>query len=768
MLASVASLVDSLRGRPILTPEQFGEVERTHAPTHTDTHELTRTLIRLGWLTVYQGKKLVAGKADDLIVGHYVILDKVGEGGMGRVFKAVQLSLNRIVALKVVRPQLLQSETALKRFRREVKAASSMNHPNIIRVFAADQFGDRHFLAMEFIVGMDLAHLVKKVGPLSVSTACSYVRQAALGLQHAHDNGLVHRDVKPSNLLVAADEKGEFTNKCVLKILDMGLARAPLDEDGSGTALTRAGTVIGTPDYMSPEQAKDSREVDHRSDLYSLGCTFYHLLTGTVPFPTGSAVEKLLQHQMDPPKPVQDLRPNLPPEVATIVHCLLAKKPAERFQSASAVAKALEPWCHPAVQSGLNPRPALPALPADPAGSSIDTPASDPFNFATPNPASAVEKAAPSRRPPPVPRSKTRPPKPRRVALIVALVSVFAVFMMVGAIGAAVVLAGKKKKPDDPPPSGTQTTLKANPPKTAPPVVRPDPPPAKELDVLEKFLPDDAALVAVFDVKQWQTSLTVRQLIVHPLADQLLPFRQATGTDLLNSVERVVVGIPGGAEDIVIVLQGRSLVTPRLIDGLKTLPGVSAEPTAGPELLTVTDPGNPGALHAAATGTSVILSPSKQRVLDAIEKRDGATRTRLADPTLTRALEYSNARPFALYVAVGLKQDWAKLVPAAGKLNFAAAAVLFDERGMHFHTLADETESGKAVELYRAFGRLLADQAKAPTPPDPRLQRIAGLFLDAEQTRFALPKNRLSHLHAFIPARRLDDWLAPFAVKPGG
>src|SRR5262249_44633490 len=304
-LETVDSLVDALRGRPILKGDQFEELLREHAPAHVDTQELARTLIRMRWLTIYQAKKLIAGKADELVLGQYVVLDKIGEGGMGKVYKAIQLNLNRTVALKIVRAALLKSPTALRRFKKEVVAAAKLSHPNSVRVFDADEVGDRHLLAMEYIQGCDLSRLVKDRGPLPVATACSYIRQAALGLQHAHDHGMVHRDIKPSNLLVAASDNGRFTSRNVVKILDMGLARSPADEaggDGEPTKTTRPGPVVAPPDFMSPEQPKTPSQVAPRSALYSLGSTFYSLLTGAPPFPIGNPLEKLLQHQMDAPR----------------------------------------------------------------------------------------------------------------------------------------------------------------------------------------------------------------------------------------------------------------------------------------------------------------------------------------------------------------------------------------------------------------------------------------------------------------------------------
>src|SRR5262245_40961777 len=173
-------------------------------------------------------------------------------------------------------------------------------------------------------------------------------------------------------------------------------------------------------------------------------------------------------------------------------------------------------------------------------------------------------------------------------------------------------------------------------------------------------------------------------------------------------------------------------------------------------------------MYAAASETSVILSPERRRVVEAMEKRDNGKRTRLGDPTIARGLEYAYARPFAAFVAIGLRQEWAKSTPAASKLNFAAAGIGFDERGMYFHTLADETESGKAVELQRSLGRLLADKAKSSNPPDLRIERIAGLLLDAEPARFPPPKLRLTHTQYLVPARKLEDWFARFFPKGEG
>ncbi|MCS7272405.1 MAG: protein kinase, partial [Gemmataceae bacterium] len=235
-----------------------------------------------------------------------------------------------------------------RRYEREVATALSLNHPNIVRVYEAGQHEGRHYLAMEFIDGIDLARLGKEYRPLAIPEACEYVRQTALGLQHAHERGFVHRDIKPSNIIVAGERHlPQAVEPAVAKILDMGLARAVgvAEEGGEPLDLTRDGVVVGTPDYMAPEQAKNSRNVDNRADLYSLGCTFYFLLTGRPPFAEGTAIEKILKHQLDPVPPVRQWRPDVPAAVEEILLHLLAKRPEDRPASALEVAQALEPWC---------------------------------------------------------------------------------------------------------------------------------------------------------------------------------------------------------------------------------------------------------------------------------------------------------------------------------------------------------------------------------------------------------------------------------------
>jgi tRNA A-37 threonylcarbamoyl transferase component Bud32 len=272
-------------------------------------------------------------------VAGYEILEPLGEGGMGLVFKARHRRLEREVALKLIRPEQLANPKAIERFHREAQAAARLSHPNIVSVYDAAEIEGTYFLVMEYVAGTDLAALVQRHGPLPVSLACEYVRQAALGLQHAFERGLVHRDIKPANLLLTADGTR-------VKILDMGVARLPqVDElDPSLSELTETGAVLGTPAYLAPEQARDARQVDIRGDIYSLGCTLYYILTGQPPFKGISLAEIVLQQQLEEPPPLDQLRAGVPGAVQAILRKMLAKRPQERYQTPAEVAAALAPF----------------------------------------------------------------------------------------------------------------------------------------------------------------------------------------------------------------------------------------------------------------------------------------------------------------------------------------------------------------------------------------------------------------------------------------
>jgi serine/threonine-protein kinase len=339
-ISSIPELVHTLRASSLLTNGQVDVLARDLLPNFTDARALARELIRREWLSPYQINQLFLGRGHELVLGPYVLLERLGEGGMGQVFKGRHRKLNRVAALKVIRRDRLGNPEAIRRFYREVQAVSALSHPNIVRAYDADEVGGTHYLAMEYVDGLDLGKLVKKGGPLAVTQACEYIRQAALGLQHAFEMGLVHRDIKPSNLVVqGAGSKSEAPP--LVKILDMGLARVSGVLADSNASLTQTHSMLGTPDFIAPEQARNARDADIRSDLYSLGCTFHFVLTGQVPFPTEAAMEKLLKHYLEEPPRVEAMRSDVPPAVGQVVRRLMAKDPGQRYQVPAELADSL-------------------------------------------------------------------------------------------------------------------------------------------------------------------------------------------------------------------------------------------------------------------------------------------------------------------------------------------------------------------------------------------------------------------------------------------
>jgi serine/threonine protein kinase len=279
------------------------------------------------------------------VLGEYELLERLGVGGMGEVYRARHRRLGKFVALKVMRETRLGSADALARFRRETEAVGQLDHPHLVEAHDAGEQDGVVYLVLKLIDGVDLHRLVKQQGPLPVAEACELVRQAALGLQYLQEHGLVHRDLKPSNLM--------RTPSGTVKVLDLGLAR--LRSAANADDLTSPNVMMGTPDYLAPEQIDNAAAVDIRADLYSLGATLFYLLTGKPPFAHRSAMlAKLKAHGAETPADVRSLRPEVPGGVAALVARLLAKRPEQRFATPQELADALAPFTTPA--AAVRPR----------------------------------------------------------------------------------------------------------------------------------------------------------------------------------------------------------------------------------------------------------------------------------------------------------------------------------------------------------------------------------------------------------------------------
>lgn len=347
-MAAHTQMMQTVEQLGILRAEQHAQaagIEELFPEPEAFAHEL----VHRGWLTAFQAAKLLAGKHHELVLGSYLLLDELGQGGMGQVFKARHRIMRRVVALKIMRPLCLQGPESVRRFHREVQALSRLTHANVVLAHDAGQEGDRHFFVMEYVDGIDLARWVQRHGPMPISLACNCIRQAALGLQHAHEHGLIHRDIKPANLLLAgpaAAPESTAPEKSVVKVLDLGLARWLTPQDGlDSLATTEQGMIMGTPDFIAPEQIDNVHTADIRADIYSLGCTFYFLLTGKAPFAGNALMTKLVKHREIDPIPVDVLRPDIPPALVAILRTMLAKNPALRYQTPADAAVALEPFC---------------------------------------------------------------------------------------------------------------------------------------------------------------------------------------------------------------------------------------------------------------------------------------------------------------------------------------------------------------------------------------------------------------------------------------
>ena len=343
-VSTVEEFLAILAKSRLLKPEQLAQLERGHAQLDrpVQPQEVAKGLVKRGLLTRWQAEKLLGGQTA-FLVGNYKLLDRIGRGGMGSVFLAQHAVMGRLVALKIMSRELLRNPDAVARFKREVQSAAALDHPNIITAHDAEIAGDTHFLVMEYVAGHDLNYWIKYGSPLPVAWCCECIRQVALGLQHAHERGLVHRDIKPSNLLV---HQPDDDSPPLIKILDMGLARLGRDlpEDGG---ITRSGQIMGTPDYIAPEQAADVRGADIRADIFSLGCTLFQCLTGELPFQGTTIMAKLLARANSDAPLVRAFRADVPRRLEVILAKMLARRPKDRYQTPIEVAQALAPLTMP-------------------------------------------------------------------------------------------------------------------------------------------------------------------------------------------------------------------------------------------------------------------------------------------------------------------------------------------------------------------------------------------------------------------------------------
>jgi serine/threonine protein kinase len=354
MMLTLASFIQQIIDSGLLTRAEVQTILVGRHPPLDTAEALADELVLRQRLTRFQVASIAQGKGRSLRLGVYEIQDFLGAGGMGHVYLAVHRRMRRQVALKVLPPQAMRDRGAVERFQREVQAAARLTHPNIVTAFDANE--DRHvqYLVMEYVAGRDLAAIVREQGPLSVSLAVSCVIQVARGLEYAHAAGVIHRDIKPANLLL--------TSSGLVKILDMGLARAALPRAGSPRAeLDESGVLLGTVDFVAPEQALDARRADARSDIYALGCTLYYLLTGRVRFAQKSLQEKWQAMQTQPTPSLRAARPEVSTALEAAYQRMVARAPRDRFQTAAQVLRALERLADRA-QSGRFKTYADPAL----------------------------------------------------------------------------------------------------------------------------------------------------------------------------------------------------------------------------------------------------------------------------------------------------------------------------------------------------------------------------------------------------------------------
>jgi hypothetical protein len=332
--SSTTELLELVRRSGICPPATLAESLTEGADLPEDPSKTAAVLVSKGLLTRFQARLLLAGKYRGFRIGPYVIQEQIGQGGMGAVYLARHETLHRKVAIKVLSAAQGSSPLAVERFLREARAAAALDHPNIVRLYDVGRHDEAHYLVMEYVEGQTLDRLLYNTGPIACGRAVEYITQAAAGLQHAFEKGFIHRDIKPGNLMLSKDG--------TIKLLDMGLARS-FEQSDKLTEVLDQGAVVGTADFISPEQAMNNPDLDIRADIYSLGATFFMLVTGRPPF-DGNTTQKLMQHQMKEAPTLTSLDRTFPPGLAAVVATMLKKKPEERYRTPAEVIAALAPW----------------------------------------------------------------------------------------------------------------------------------------------------------------------------------------------------------------------------------------------------------------------------------------------------------------------------------------------------------------------------------------------------------------------------------------
>jgi serine/threonine protein kinase len=343
MKPAVEHFCNVLARSKLLAADDIRELRQRWLNTAGDhAQDLDRFLAWLpttGALTEYQVGVVARGNAHQLFLGPYTVQERVGKGRMAGVYRAVHTT-GTTVAIKVLPPSKARDPQVLARFQREARLALRLKHPNIVRTFQTGQANNLHFLVMEHLEGEPLDRVLKRRGPLPAGEAARLCHQVLLGLQHLHEQKLIHRDVEPANLMLVGGQP-DSTLDATVKILDIGTGRE-MFEDGGGSELTTDADMLGTPEYMSPEQARDPRTVEIRSDVYSVGCVLYHALAGQPPFNDANRVRLLIRVATEPARPVTALEPNVPDGLEQILTRMLAKDPAQRYSTPARAAAALE------------------------------------------------------------------------------------------------------------------------------------------------------------------------------------------------------------------------------------------------------------------------------------------------------------------------------------------------------------------------------------------------------------------------------------------